>query len=223
MRMWVGMTQPDRRTSLPESVHSACPVDTGLGWGMCLTAWRVGLAAHAHIGNRMRIVVAESGNHVEHLPVINQLHTAAVRLGIEGYSARRSVSVLSRVLGRLRSGSQPEPSLVLLDLYESGYAETARLNAPPVLHVTRTRHPLHIKPIDLSEVDSTIVTTRDGDAVLALSSTASQDIGADVVSSVTDASSFSDPCEFRDELVRFTDTRVEVLPAPPMAVLFRRA
>ena len=217
------MTQSDRRTSLDETAHYSCPVDASLGWAMCLTAWHVGLAAHAHIGNRIRVAVAESGNQLEYEPVISQLHTAAVRLAVEGYSARRSVSLLSRVLARMRNDSGPGPSLVLLDLHESGYVDTASLNAPSVLHVTRAQRPLHIKPIDLSDVESTIVAAGDGDAVLALSSTAAQDIAPDVVSSVTSASSFSDPCTYRDELVRFTDTKAQVLPAPPMAVLFRRA
>ena len=125
------MTQPGHRTSLRQAIHGACTSDAGLGWSVCMTAWHVGLAAHARLGNRIRCVVAESGNQVENDPVVEQLHTAAIRLAVEGNSARRSIGVLQRVLTRIRDDDSARgPSLVLLDLHESGYAEVASLTRP---------------------------------------------------------------------------------------------
>lgn len=206
------------------AIHGVCAAEPTLGWRVCLTAWQMGLAARARIGNRVRIVVTESGLEVRGERVVDVLRSEAVRMAVEGYSAGRSVEVLGERLSRMPD----EPcatSLTVVDLYESGYAETASLNAPSVIKLTHDQGVTsRIKHLGIAEVDSMIAVTGEGEAVLALSPTAASVVTTDLLRRVAATwPSFADPCRFRDQLARFEGERAARPPGPPMAVLFRPA
>jgi hypothetical protein len=178
-----------------------------------------GLAVHVRAGNRIRVVVADSDKQSQQ-ELNEQFRAEAVRLAVEGYSARRSVDVLATKNGGAGSF---EPSLTIIDLYESGYAETACLNAPSAIHLTHGQGATpRIMHTDLATVEATIEVTGGGDALLAFSPGAARDISAESLDRVaTETLTFVDPCRFRDDLLRRGSERAPMSPASPMAVLFR--
>jgi hypothetical protein len=72
------------RATLRRAVHGVCVSEGNLGWAVCLTAWKMGLAVHALIGNRIRIVVGEAGHLDEHGVDVDELRTAAIKLAVDG-------------------------------------------------------------------------------------------------------------------------------------------
>lgn len=224
LRALVEMRPSSSRSAHHRSVHGVCASDPTFGWAVCLTAWQVGFALQARIGNRIRIVIAEPVARTQPGAPNDKLRTAAVRLAVEGYSAQRTIDLLSADLSRVltRPGSS-RAGLTILDLYESGYAETACLDAPSVIHLAHGHGATpRIKPAVLSTVESMTAVTGDGEAILAFSPSAARHFTADELSLVTAKTPiFFDPCQFRDDLLGLKGDRAPTLPAPPMAVLCR--
>lgn len=220
----VGMSSPSPRSARRRTVHAVCTTGSRFGWAVCLTAWQMGLAVQARVGNRIRIVVAESGTQDGHeVNAVEQLRTTTFRLAVEGCSAKRSLEELSRVeAGGSGATASPGPSLTILDLNDSGQVETASLNAPAAIQLSHGRGATpRNKPVGFSEVESMIAVTTDH-AVLALSPSAAREVTTDYLNAVAAMTpSFSDPCRFRDDLLHLVGEQAPLLPAPPMAVLFR--
>jgi hypothetical protein len=208
------MSMARHRSARRRDVHGVCATDARLGWAVCLTAWQDGLAMQARIGNRIRIVVAEAGDRHRPDAGLGQVRTTAIRLAVEGTSASKSVEVLS---SRFDGTEGPSPvSLTIVDLYESGYADTARLNAPPVIHVASGGE------LRLTAVESTIAVKGGGDVLIAMSAAASRELSPDTWNALADrAGSFAEPCELRDDLVGQGGVRPHAPAAAPMAVLLR--
>ena len=114
-------------------------------------------------------------------------------------------------------------SLTILDLYDTGYAETASLDAPSVVHVSHGQGVVpRIKPVTISDVESLVAVAGEGNAVVALSPLAARLVSAEALKTVAAKSAtLSDPCRFRDELLRINGERAPMLPAPPIAVCTR--